>query len=381
MIEVAVAGVGMTAFGRFPDRRIDAMGADAVAEALADAGVSAADVDAVWCGNVLGGGAAGQRSISATAIEGVPVQNIENACASGSHAFAEAFAAVRDGRVRVALVIGVESATTAFDGGLITLDRDDEPTRLGLNLPGIYAMNASRYLAEYDADPRALAAVSVKNHAAGVNNPRARFREAVTLDEVLDSKPIAEPLTLLQCCANADGAAALVLMPTADARADAIRVLGCGVASGYRIDRGYDLSRSRITAAAGDRAFADAGIDRSRVDLAEVHDAFTIGELIALESLGLAERGRAWRMTLDGETSPGGVLPVNTSGGLLSRGHAVGASGVAQVVELSRQLQGRSENPAPGAEVALAHTVGGGVATHDGIASVVGLLARPEVVR
>lgn len=381
MIDVAIAGVGMTGFGRFPDRRIDAMGAEAVDAALADAGVSAADVDAVWCGNVLGGGAAAQRSIAGTAIEGVPVQNIENACASGSHAFAEAFAAVRSGRVRTALVIGVESATTAFVGGLITLDRDDEPTRLGLNLPGIYAMNASRYLAEYDADPRALAAVSVKNHAAGVNNPRARFREPVTLDEVLDSKPIAEPLTLLQCCANADGAAALVLMPAADARADATRVLGCGVSSGFRIDRDYDLTRSRITAAAGDRAFADAGIDRSRVDLAEVHDAFTIGELIALESLGLADPGQAWRMTLDGVTSPGGALPVNTSGGLLSRGHAVGASGVAQIVELSRQLQGRSENPAPGAEVALAHTVGGGVATHDGIASVVSLIARPEAVR
>ncbi|WP_448006311.1 thiolase family protein [Agromyces bauzanensis] len=380
MIDVAIAGVGMTPFGRFPDRRIDDMGADAVAEALADAGLTAADLEAVWAGNVLGGGAAGQRSLAGAGVEGIPVQNLENACASGSHAFAEAFHAVRTGRVRAALVLGVESATTAFDG-LITLDRDDEPTRLGLNLPGIYAMNASRYLAAYGADPRALATVSVKNHAGGVNNPRARFRESVTIDEVLASKPIAEPLTLLQCCANADGAAAVVLVPAADARPDAVRVLGAGVSSGFRIDADYDLTLSRITAAAGDRAFADAGIDRSRVDIAEVHDAFTIGELIALESLGLAERGHAWRMTLDGETTPGGALPVNTSGGLLSRGHAVGASGVAQVVELSRQLKGVSENPTPGAGVALAHTVGGGVATHDGIAAVVSLLARPDAVR
>lgn len=381
MIDVAIAGVGMTPFGRFPDRRIDAMGADAVAAALADAGMTAAELDAVWCGNVLGGGAAGQRALAASGIEGIPVQNIENACASGSFAFAEAFQAVRTGRVRAALVLGVESATTAFDGGLITLDRDDEPTRLGLSLPGIYAMNASRYLAQYEADPRALAAVSVKNRAAGRNNPRARFRGPVTIDEVLDSKPVAEPLTMLQCCANADGAAAVVLLPAGDARPDAVRVLGTGVSSGFRIDADYDLTHSRITATAGDRAFADAGIDRARVDIAEVHDAFTIGELIALESLGLAERGQAWRMTLDGVTAAGGSLPVNTSGGLLSRGHAVGASGVAQVVELTRQLQGRSENPAPGAEVALAHTVGGGVATHDGIASVVSLIARPEAVR
>lgn len=381
MIDVAIAGVGMTPFGRFSDRRIDVMGADAVTEALADAGLTAGDIGGVWCGNVLGGGAAAQRAIAGTDIEGVPVQNIENACASGSHAFAEAFHAVRTGRVRAALVLGVESATTAFVGGLITLDREDEPTRLGLNLPGIYAMNASRYLAQYDADPRSLAAVSVKNHAAGVNNPRARFREPVTMDEVLESKPIAEPLTLLQCCANADGAAAVVLLPADEARPDAIRVLGTGVSSGFRIGADYDLTHSRITATAGDRAFADAGIERSRVDIAEVHDAFTIGELIAIESLGLVERGEAWRMTLDGDTSPGGALPVNTSGGLLSRGHAVGASGVAQVVELSRQLQGHSENPTPGAGVALAHTVGGGVATHDGIAAVVSLLARPDAVR
>ena len=378
MIDVAIAGVGMTPFGRFPDQRIDVMGADAVAAALADTGLSPADLDAVWCGNVLGGGGAGQRAVAASGIEGIPVQNIENACASGSHAFAEAFHAVQSGRVRAALVLGVESATTAFDGGLITLDRDDEPTRLGLSLPGIYAMNASRYLAQYDADARALAAVSVKNRAAGLNNPRARFREPVTIDEVLESKPIAEPLTMLQCCANADGAAAVVLLPASDARSDAVRVLGSGVSSGFRIDADYDLTHSRITATAGDRAFADAGIDRSRVDIAEVHDAFTIGELIAIESLGLAERGTAWRMTLDGDTSPSGALPVNTSGGLLSRGHAVGASGVAQIVELSRQLLGVSENPTPGAGIALAHTVGGGVATHDGIAAVVSLLARPD---
>ena len=378
MIDVAIAGVGMTPFGRFPDQRIDVMGADAVAAALADTGLSPADLDAVWCGNVLGGGGAGQRAVAASGIEGIPVQNIENACASGSHAFAEAFHAVQSGRVRAALVLGVESSTTAFDGGLITLDRDDEPTRLGLSLPGIYAMNASRYLAQYDADARALAAVSVKNRAAGLNNPRARFREPVTIDEVLESKPIAEPLTMLQCCANADGAAAVVLLPASDARSDAVRVLGSGVSSGFRIDADYDLTHSRITATAGDRAFAEAGIDRSRVDIAEVHDAFTIGELIAIESLGLAERGTAWRMTLDGDTSPGGALPVNTSGGLLSRGHAVGASGVAQIVELSRQLLGVSENPTPGAGIALAHTVGGGVATHDGIAAVVSLLARPD---
>ena len=221
-------------------------------------------------------------------------------------------------------------------------------------------MNASRYLAEHGADPRALAAVSVKNRRAGVNNPRARFREPVSVDDVLELRPIAEPLTLLQCCANADGAAAVVLVAADSADADAIRVLGCGVSSGFRIDAEYDLSRSRITETAGARAFADAGIGPERIDIAEVHDAFTIGELIALESLGLAQRGTAWRMTLEGETSPGGALPVNTSGGLLSRGHAVGASGVAQVVELTRQLIGSSENPTPGASVALAHTVGGG---------------------
>ncbi len=378
MTGVAVAGIGMTPFGRFPDRRIEAMGADAVAEAIAAAGITASDIDGVWCGNVLGGGSAAQRALAGTDVEGVPVVNLENACASGSHALAEAFRAVRDGRSRAALVLGVESATTAFAGSLITLDRDDEPTRLGLNLPGIYAMNASRYLAEFDADPRALAEVSVKNHAAGVRNPRARFRESVTIDEVLESKPIAEPLTLLQCCANADGAAAVVLMPAGDAPTGSVRVLGAGVASGYRIDADYDLTHSRITAAAADRAFTDAGIDRARVDLAEVHDAFTIGELIALESLGLVGRGEAWRLTLDGATGSGGSLPVNTSGGLLSRGHAVGASGVAQVVELVRQIRGVSENPAPGAGVALAHTVGGGVATHDGVASVVTLLAHPD---
>ena len=368
-----VEGVGLTDFGRFPEVDLADLGAAAAGEAIADAALEVRDVDAVWCGNVLGGGSAGQRTVSKLGLVGIPVTNLENACASGSHAFAAAADAVRSGRVNTALVLGVEKTSGVLDG-LINLPRTDLPTRLGLTLPGVYAMNASRYLWRYGATVEALAAVSVKNRANGARNPHAMFRSVVDLAQVLASRPVADPLTLLQCCANADGAAAVVLR--ADRGGDGIEVLGCGVSSGYPLDAGYDLTTSRITARAAARAYQQAAIGPGEIDVAEVHDAFTIGELIALESLGLCPPGEAWKWTVEGRSATTGTMPVNPGGGLLSRGHAVGASGVAQIVELVSQLRGCARNQVAHASRALAHTVGGGMATHDGVAAVVSLLAR-----
>lgn len=370
---VAVAGVGMTSFGRLPEADLGELGAEAIRAALLDAAVGAHDIEAVWCGNVLGGGAAGQRSASLVGIRGVPILNVENACASGSHAFVLAVAAVRSGEIDTALVLGVEKTSGVFDGP-IALERSDAPTALGMTLPAIYAMSASRYQWAYGAPTEALASVSVKNRRNGARNPRAMFRAPVTLEDVAASKPVADPFTLLHCSANADGAAAVVVR----AGAGGVVVLGTGVASGFPIDATYDLTHSRITAAAGRRAFRSAGIAPEDVDVAEVHDAFSIGELIAIESLGLVEPGSAWRLTQEGQTGLDGRVAVNPSGGLLSRGHAVGASGVAQIVEQTRQLRGEAENHVADARVALAHTVGGGVATHDGVASVVSILSTAE---
>ncbi|MEU0469796.1 thiolase family protein [Amycolatopsis sp. NPDC006131] len=368
---VAVIGTGLVPFGKHEDTGLEELGITAAEAALAEAGCEPGRIGAVFSSNVLGGGGAGQRILAGVGVFGVPVVNVENACASGTTAVHLARLAIESGRHDVVLVVGAEKMTGKFQGG-ITLDRTDRPTLLGLTMPAIYALNAQRYAHDTGAALDDFAEVSVKNRAAGARNPHAMFRQPVTREDVLGSRPVADPLTLLQCCANADGAAALVLAAehVVESRHDPVWLLGSGLASGTATGPKTEFGTSRPSALAAGQAYAAAGITAADIDFAEVHDAFTIGEITSVEALGLASQGKALAAVVAGEFSPGGRVPVNASGGLLAKGHPVGATGVGQVVELTTQLRGGAgERQVGGARIGLSHTVGGGVATLDAIAS------------
>lgn len=378
MRRVAIAGVGMTTFGKQLERSVETLGREAVLAALDDAGLAPDRIEAAYCGNALGGGSVGQRVLYGLGITGLPVVNVENACTSGSTAFREGWLWVAAGVYDIVLVLGAEKLSDRFDG-VITLDREAEPeTELGLTMPASYAMVAQRHMAEHGTTREQLAQVSVKNHHHGCFNPRAQYKVELSLAEVLESRMIADPLTLYQCCANSDGAAAAVLVAENLARTisrSPVWVLASSLASGTSLRRVRDMTWSEIAARAAQAAYAQAGIGPADIDVAEVHDAFTIGEIVACEALGFCPPGRGGHLAESGETALGGRLPVNPSGGLLSKGHPVGATGMAQIAELVWQLRGEAdERQVSSARIGLAHTLGGGVAALDGVACGVTIL-------
>jgi acetyl-CoA acetyltransferase len=281
---------------------------------------------------------------------------------------------VLSGRYERVLALGVEHMSVLFSGPIAPEATDPEQAT-GMLLPALYALSASRYMADHGATASDLAQVAVKNSAHGALNPRAQRRQAVTEEEVLGSRPIAEPLTLFQCAGLSDAAAAAVVGgDRGDARDVPIRssVLRSGRAWDQASDRvwGFDVVRET-----SDEAYAQAGIGPDDVDVVELHDAFTIGELVTLEALGLAPEGGAAQRVRAGELSLGGSQPVNPSGGLLSRGHPLGATGLAQVAELTWQLRGEAgDRQVEGARVALVETMGGGAAGIDGNGCVVAVL-------
>jgi acetyl-CoA C-acetyltransferase len=376
MSTVSVHGVGSSHFGRQPERDLVALAWDAVREAFADADVTG--VDAVWVGTVFGPPGVAQRVLRAMGVTGIPVITVENACASGTTAFLEAHEAVRTGRYGRVLALGIEQMSTAF-AGAITPEPTDPEGRSGLALPALYAMAAARYLYDGAVTPAQLAAVSVKNHAHALHNPRAQYAGHHTVEEVLGSRMIADPLTLLQCCPTSDGAAAAVLAPASGgSREVGVRAvaLRSGAPWNHRSPHVWGHDVVRDTAA---EAFAAAGLDAvSDLDVAEVHDAFTIGEIVTTEALGLVAPGEGGKAAESGVTALGGIRPVNPSGGLLSRGHPLGATGLAQLAEIVWQLRGEAgRRQVDGARLGLVETMGGGVSVLDGNACVVAVLEAP----
>jgi len=302
------------------------------------------------------------------------VVTLENACASGTTALVEGHEAVRTGRYRRVLALGLEQMSTFF-GGAIHPESSDAEGVSGLALPALYAMAAHRYLQTGAATAEQLAAVSVKNHAHALHNPRAQYSGSYTVEQVLGSRMIADPLTVLQCCPTSDGAAAAVLAP-ADGSTRHVPVRGLALRSGDLWDHrsphvwGYDL-----IAATAALAYEQAGTGPGDVDLFEVHDAFTIGEVATTEALGIVGPGDGGKAAESGRTAIGGASPVNPSGGLLSRGHPLGATGLAQVAEVVWQLRDEAGGrQVEGARVGLVETMGGGVSGIDGNACVVAVL-------
>jgi acetyl-CoA acetyltransferase len=374
---------------------------DAVAAALADAGIGPDAVGQVFCGNAAAGLLTGQEMIRGqvfladSGLAGVPMINVENACASSSSAFSLAVTAVRAGMVDVVLAVGVEQMAVpdrartfgALAAGTDTVRRpemraivgaltlgeasDDAPLSASVFMDH-YAEMAIRYLKDSGGDEADLARVVVKSRAFAAHNPAAQLRTPTTVDEVLAGRMIADPLRLAMCAPIGDGAAAVVVM--SDAAAGRAGRRGVRVAGHAMTSSNLGIDQPPATRAAL-RAYDLAGVRPADIDVVEVHDAAAPAELICLEQLGLCGPGEALGLLRDGVTGPGGGLPVNTGGGLLSRGHPVGATGCAQLVELTNQLLGRAGAQVPGARLALAQNSGGVIGGHEAVA-VVTILER-----
>lgn len=379
MRECAIIGTGMIRFGKYPERPLADIAFPAVLEALAEARIDPTAVEAAWCGSALSGMMAGQRILARIGMSGIPIVNVENACASSASALHAALHAIGSGEIEVALVIGAEKLTR-FGGGAISLDAEDPEVARGLNMPGLYAMRARRYCHDLGLAPDALAEVAVKARRHGALNPLAQLQSATTVEAVLESRAIADPLTLFQCCPTGDGAAAAIVTSASHARrlgAKMVTIATSELTSGRWTAGFRDMTSAEITRRGAGVAYEQAGIGPDDIDVAEVHDAFSIAELLYYEAFDFAPRGTAIELLRSGATSVGGRIPINPSGGLLSKGHPVGASGIAQIVELVRQLQGRcGQRQVDGAKVGLAHVTGGGIAGFDHGACAIHILKR-----
>lgn len=368
MTPAAVLGVGMIPFGKYPERQLTDLAWPAVKAAILDFGVPPSDIGAAYCGAVFGGMMSGQRILARVGLSGIPITNIENACSSSSTAFRQAVIALASGECDVALVIGVEKLSK-FGGGTLPLEAEDWEVSQGMVMPALYAMRAKRYMHEFGLTPEQLAKVSVKNRRHGALNEDAQIRKVVSVQEVLASRPIADPLTLLQCCPTGNGAAAIVLCASRVAgryRRDPIQVLASELTSGRYTNGFRDMTLPEITVRGAKKAYEEACIGPEDIDVAEVHDAFSIAEILYYEAFGFCGRGEGGGMLDRGETSLGGRLPVNPSGGLLSKGHPIGATGAAQIVEIVRQLRGQcGARQVVDAKIGLAHATGGGISGFD----------------
>jgi acetyl-CoA acetyltransferase len=358
-----ITGVGITDFGRFPDLNEEVMAQYAIRQALSDAGIAISEVQAFYCGNALGGMLPGQRALREMNTDGGAVYNVDNACSSGATALNLALQALKAGQYETVVVFGMDHLSS-LGGGPLQLNQRDWNNRRGMIMPALYAMRAARYMHDYKVGPATLADVSVKNRKHGVLNPIAKFSKLATREEVLASRPVAEPLTLLQCCpAVVDGAAALVLSTRpSEGVAKPVQVRASVVQSGLFETAPVDMTEAEITARTARLAYEQAGVGPHDLSLMEVHDAFTISELLYYEALGLCDRGGAPGLLESGATTLGGRVPVNPSGGLLAKGHPPGATGVAQIVEVCEQLQGRAgARQVQGARIGLTQVTGGGI--------------------
>ena len=376
---VSVVGTGIVKFGKHRELTVPELARPAVMNALREAQVTQKDIQAIYSGAAISGWMAGQRVARETGMSGVPIINCENACSSSASAFREAWIAVACGMADYVLVLGVEQLTR-LGGGTLPLDQEDIEVSNGMVMPGLYAMRAQRYMNDFGATVEDLASVAVKARRHGSLNPDAQICTETTVEEVLGSRRIADPLTLLQCCPTGDGAAALVLCPTDRApkhNSKPIKVLGSHLASGKYIPGFRDMTIPEITVRCSRELYEETGVGPEDLDVVECHDAFTIAELLYYEALGLCERGDAPKLLHDGTTSLGGRVPVNPSGGLLSKGHPVGASGAAQMVEIVRQLQGRcGQRQVADAKIGLTHVTGGGTYGFDHGACAIHLFGR-----
>ncbi len=378
MSNVRVAGVGLTPFGNTPERTSRDLFAEASIKAFEDSGVPREDVDALFYGNFMGElsehqGHQGPLMAEAAGIQ-APATRYESACASSGAAVRDAVMRVRNGEDDVVLVGGAERMTNLGTAGAteaLAIAADDLwEVRAGTTFPGAYALMAQAYFDEFGGEHEDLAHVAVKNHENALTNDKAQYQSAIEVSDVLEAPQISSPLGLYDSCPLSDGAAAVVL--TSEEYADEhdleapVAITGTGQ-GGDRMalhDRDH-LARSPAARKAGEEAYADAGVDAGDVDLAEVHDCFTIAEVLALEALDLESIGEGITAARDGRTTADGETPVNLSGGLKAKGHPVGATGASQIAEVAKLLAGTHPNSSAveDATTGVAHNAGGTVAS------------------
>lgn len=365
MRSVMIAGTGNIPFGRHFERSVVSMGCEAGLNALRDSGLEARDIQMGVFANALAGKlfgdlTVGQNIYAELGMTGIPVFNVENACTSGSTAFYLAAMAIRSGEVDCAMVIGSEKMCVP-QIGLLSSGNSEIDTLLGLVTPASFALRARRHMNEFGTTLEQMAMVSVKSRQHSALNPIAQFSKAITVEEVLASPLIADPLTRLQSCPMADGASAIILCSEEVGRRIGARVrVWASVLRTGSYANPQDLARWHTDYEGARLAYEQAGIGPADLDVVECHDAFSIAEIMHYEALGLCRPGEGGRFVESGAAALGGAHPVNVSGGLLSRGHPVGATGVEQIVELTRQLQGRAgKRQVSGAKTGLAHCMGG----------------------
>lgn len=377
MRRVAVVGIGKTPFGAFADRDLRSLAVEAGEKCLADAHASPAHIQAFYLGNFAGPSFTGQNHLApyistALGMKGIPATRFEAACASSGSAFFHAVSAVSAGLYDTVMVLGVEKMTsqsTARTTEILAAAGDCSGEIIaGSTFPSLFAMIARRHMYQFGTTRGQLAAVAVKNHENGALNPDAHMRKAITLEQALAARPIAEPLGLYDCSLISDGAAAA--MVTTFERAGEFgdkpaRVLGVAQASDYvALDQKDDITTFPAVRAAAGKAYEMAGMGPADIQFAEIHDCFTIAEIIATEDLGFVERGQGGPFAAAGCSRRGGSKPVNASGGLKSKGHPVGATGVAQICDVVQQLRGAAgERQLTRHSVGLAQNLGGSGAT------------------
>lgn len=383
MRDVYILGVGTTACGRFPEKAAHILGRESAWAAIQDAGIHPRKIEIAFCGHVYQGMGVGQRTLKEIGLVGQPIINIEGACGSGTLAFWEAWRSIAYGQYDVALALGVENLSRILSGGPLPLEDDDVEVALGMGMPSLYAMRAQRYMEEYGVSAETLAKVVVKSRKHAALNPVAQFRKETTVEEVLNSPMIADPLTRNQCCPVGDASASAVLCSGELVKQLAknktpIKVLGCAAQSGkYTGPDKMICDPSENVSRTANMAYEQAGLGPEDMDLAEIHDAFSVAEMIVTEALGFCEKGAGARLIEEERTSLGGDIAVNPSGGLLSRGHPIGATGLLQIAEIVWHLRGEAgARQVEGANVGIIETMGGAQPAMDGITCVVSILGK-----
>jgi acetyl-CoA C-acetyltransferase len=379
MREVAVIGIGITKFGELWDKSFRQLIAEAGSKAILDAGIEGKEIDGMYVGSMSSGRFVGQEHVGALVADAagfshmhIPSTRVEGACASGGLAVRQGYLSIASGMNDIVVVGGMEKMNDV--GGndatatLATAADQEWEAFFGATFPALYAMIATRHMHEYGTTKEQLAQVAVKNHANGAKNPYAQYRREITLELAMNATTVAYPLGLLDCSPVTDGAASLILCAADKAKKytdKPIKIIGSGQGSDSLALHGRrDICTLDATIHAAKTAYKQAGITSKDIDFAEVHDCFTIAEICAIEDLGFVKKGEGGKAIDNKITTLDGSLPVNTSGGLKSKGHPVGATGVAQMVEVTQQLRGEAEaRQVKNAKIGLAHNVGGSGAT------------------
>jgi acetyl-CoA C-acetyltransferase len=376
--KVAIVGAGCTMFGENFELSYEDMIVESAFEALDEAGVGVKDIQAGWIGTAFPDagvwrGRSGMDLAQPLGLFDIPITRVSNYCATGGDAFRNACYSLVSGEFDIVMALGVEKLRdrSPQESLVKMMVESGHPIyQKGFTAAGTFAVTATRHMHEYGTKHEHLAQISVKNHRHALHNPKAQYRKEFTLEQVLKSPMVAYPLTVLESCPTTDGSAAVIMVRAEEAKKynkDYVLVKGHGfsVSTGWDLpfyDPHHEFVGYRATQVASKKAYQDAGITnpRKEIDMAEVHDCFASVELVTYEDLGLCERGKAKELVDEGVTAQGGEIPVNLSGGLLSCGHPVGATGVRMLYELTRQMQGKADKrQVPNAKLGLAHNIGG----------------------